>query len=116
MSPHHFPHFVDDRKRIEEILALLEVEDELALRADLAVELVREASIIQDSLERGLYPFLEERGATTVVQQMHLSSEHVREAMRPVYDAARHVTPSPSMSTRAIRRNSNTTLNASGSP
>lgn len=82
-----------DLERVEKILQLLDEERDLPTRADLGEELVRECSILEDTNERSLYPYLEGLGYRAAVERIRAAGSQLREALEPVYSMVHNSVP-----------------------
>jgi hypothetical protein len=83
----------DERLRIERIVRRLDVTDDLVERADLASELVRSASRYEDTIERALFPRLEESSAPAVLEELGRERDQLREAMSVIHDRTMGIDP-----------------------
>jgi uncharacterized protein (TIGR02246 family) len=82
----------EDRRRLDEVLEVLEETDEPEARADLADEVVRLCARYEDVMERVIFPFLRE-GNRPQVDRSEREQRRLRASMRDMRGRTRHVHP-----------------------
>ena len=81
-------------QKISTMASMLQREQELAARADLAEHLVHCCALVEDAKEQSLYRSLGEHvGYDGLIANLRHSAEQLGNAMVPIYRATRHAVP-----------------------